>query len=284
MPPESMLTPDSTTGNPPAPAPTDPPATTGGDPPAPTLDWMKGLPEDIRNEPSLQKITDIGGLAKGYISAQKMLGKDKIVIPDKHATEDDWKAVYQKLGLPENSEGYQLKYDSEKITDDEIKVVKEGLFKAGLLPHQVQPLFDWYQEHINGQLAQAEKDLEGERQQSVDALKKEWGVAFDQKLNQAQTAFSEIASDEERRYINDSGLGNDPRLVRIFSKFYDRFMKEDKVVGEGTANNGLHTPDGAREEINKILGNTEHPYYEKTHPNHKSAVEEVQRLYQQLGE
>ena len=36
-----------------------------------------------------------------------MVGGDKIPVPNKFATEDDWKAVYEKLGRPETPDGYK---------------------------------------------------------------------------------------------------------------------------------------------------------------------------------
>jgi hypothetical protein len=41
-------------------------------------DWRTGLDESLRTDPSLADIKDISGLAKSYIHAQKMIGRDKL--------------------------------------------------------------------------------------------------------------------------------------------------------------------------------------------------------------
>ena len=42
-------------------------------PAAETADWRSGLPEDIRNDPSLADIKDVGAMAKSYINGQNII-------------------------------------------------------------------------------------------------------------------------------------------------------------------------------------------------------------------
>ena len=60
-----------------------------GDPktetPEVNVDWKQSIPEDIRADKSLESIKDVGSLAKSYIHAQKLVGSDKIPIPNKYA-------------------------------------------------------------------------------------------------------------------------------------------------------------------------------------------------------
>ena len=64
------------------------------------VDWRESLPEDLKSDPSLLTVKDVPGLAKSYIHAQKMIGADKLAIPGKNASEEEWSAVYEKLGKP----------------------------------------------------------------------------------------------------------------------------------------------------------------------------------------
>ena len=74
-------------------------------------------PEELRNEPSLRTFTDPGALAKSYVNAQRMIGADKIAIPSKSATPDEWREVYTKLGAPTEVGGYELG-DDAPLADD----------------------------------------------------------------------------------------------------------------------------------------------------------------------
>ena len=81
------------------------------------VNWKDSLPEDLKNEKALESIQDIPGLAKSFIHAQKMVGTDKISIPNKHATDDDWNDVYSKLGRPSKPEDYQIQINSNSSVD-----------------------------------------------------------------------------------------------------------------------------------------------------------------------
>ena len=71
-------------------------------------DWRSTIPEEIRGHKSLEHIQDVGALAKSYVNAQSMIGADKLAIPGKHATDDDWSDVYAKLGRPDSPDAYEL--------------------------------------------------------------------------------------------------------------------------------------------------------------------------------
>src|SRR3990167_9967125 len=78
-----------------------------GQPPITFDKWRETIPEDIRNDASLKDIKDLTGLAKGYVSAQKLIGS-KINIP-KEGDEAAWNDLYGKLGRPESPDKYQVK-------------------------------------------------------------------------------------------------------------------------------------------------------------------------------
>jgi hypothetical protein len=44
-----------------------------------------------------------------------MIGQDKVVIPNKNSTEDQWNEVYDKLGRPESADKYTLDAKSEVV-------------------------------------------------------------------------------------------------------------------------------------------------------------------------
>ena len=71
-------------------------------------DWRSGLPEDIRNDPSLADIKDVGSMAKSYINGQKLIGKNRIALPGEGATDEEISAFHSQLGRPEKAEGYQF--------------------------------------------------------------------------------------------------------------------------------------------------------------------------------
>ena len=107
--------------------------------------WKDGLPDDLKTEKALESIQDIPGLAKSYIHAQKMIGSDKIPVPNKYATDEDWQAVYNKLGRPETPDAYEFNLkDNSNIDENALKGFKETAHKNGLLPKQAEAIMNFY--------------------------------------------------------------------------------------------------------------------------------------------
>ena len=98
--------------------------------------WRQALPEDIRNERSLDSIKTFGTLAKSFVSAQKMIGANKVAIPGENATADEINAFHKALGRPDKMEDYSLDGIElpEGITlDDNItKQFREFAFNHGM--------------------------------------------------------------------------------------------------------------------------------------------------------
>ena len=63
-----------------------------------------------------------------------MIGQDKVAVPNKNSTEDQWNEVYAKLGRPESADKYALDAKSETVAMDEgaIKSFAEQSHKLGL--------------------------------------------------------------------------------------------------------------------------------------------------------
>ncbi len=63
--------------------------------------WKEAISEEYRSNPNIEKFTELDALAKSYINAVSMIGTDKIPLPGKSATDEQWNEVYNKLGRPE---------------------------------------------------------------------------------------------------------------------------------------------------------------------------------------
>jgi len=240
--------------------------------------WKEGLPEEFRSDPNMQHIIDVPALAKSYINAQKQIGADKIPVPGKHATEQDWQAIFQKLGNPSSIDEYQIEVPEDAgFDDDMLKSLKETAHKAGILPRQMNQLLSNYAAAQKVQSEEQSKKDEMAIQKGVDELKQEWGRAFDQEVGDAKQAIKYLNNADFNEWLDKSGLGNNPMLIKVFNKF-GKLLKEDSIKGQSESGSGVMTPALAVQEINKIYGNPEHPFFDRKHPNHNNAVDEMQQL------
>ncbi len=249
-------------------------------------EWVRNLELDdaIKADPSLKPIQDINNLAKSYVNAQKMIGADKIVIPGKHATEDDWKEVFRKLGNPESLDDYdpgvETKLDTE-FDKEFFDAFRAKAHASGVLPQQAKQLYDWFDGHMTNILEQQNKQSDEFVEQGLSELKKEWGDSWDKNVSLAQHAVQELGGNNLREYLVETGLANDPMLIQVFSKV-GQMYGEDKFIGEGNLGIGK-TADEVQNDLDSYIKDYNGPYYNKAHPNHAQAVKTVQSLMEKLN-
>ena len=75
----------------------------------PKIDFKSLIPDEYKEDKALANFQDMNQFVKSYLHAQKMVGLDKIPVPNKHATEEDWQEVFKRLGAPEKPDQYKLK-------------------------------------------------------------------------------------------------------------------------------------------------------------------------------
>lgn len=239
--------------------------------------WKDSLPDDLKAEKALESIQDIPGLAKSYIHAQKMIGSDKIPVPNKYATDEDWQAVYAKLGRPESPDKYEFKFDENtSIDENALKGFKEAAHKHGLLPKQAEGIMNFYNEMTQNYIQDLNSKSEQGRMNAEKSLKKEWGAAYDNKLQQAGTVANKYLNNEFSNLTLSDGtrVGDHPEFIKAFANIASE-LGEDKLI---QANGPQYmTP----KEIDKQVRELQQPgsaYWNKNHPGHAAAVQEVQDL------
>lgn len=244
-------------------------------------EWKNVLPEDLRNDPSLGPIKTLEGMAKSYIHAQKAVGADKIAVPGPYTSEDEWKKIFTKLGVPEDASKYDLRLDDASALDaDFINNFKSEAHKAGILPMQAQKLVKWYEQTSKSVQRQMEEQ-EQQRIASVRAeLQTEWGGEYNAKISRAENAINKIIGDNAKEFLDDT-LANHPKFIRFASEV-------GKLLGEDSFRDGKpqafgDTTDDIKKKISGFMGDPKGPYLDRMHPDHARVVDEVAVLYQKLA-
>tara|TARA_R100001079_G_scaffold83193_1_gene46427 strand:- start:6179 stop:7012 length:834 start_codon:yes stop_codon:yes gene_type:complete len=197
-------------------------------------DWKQSLSEEVRDHASLKKYTSVENLAKGYINASSMLGKDKLVKP---SSDDEWNDFYNDMGRPESHEGYKFTYAAEVpeglqgYVEGRVESFKESAHKLGLTSQQADGLYTWYMEGNVNNAKQLEEQAVELEQQAEYELKKEWGPAYEEKITQSQAALSQFASPEFVDYLEKTQLGNNPHMIRAFAKIAEGMMEDGQIMG-----------------------------------------------------
>jgi len=270
----------STVANADTPAPQPTQSTTSSTTPS---TWKDSISEVYRNDPNIQKFTEADALAKSYINAVRMIGQDKMIVPNKNFTEDQWEEAYIKMGRPSSSDKYSLDFKSDVVSLDEqaIKSFQEQSFKLGLNNEQAKGVLDFYKNNMEAQTQQAKVDAETAQAQSQNLLRQEWGRDYDTNLAKAKSLASNNLSPEvfEIKLADGSKLGDNVDVIKGFAKIAN-MMSEDKILS--TESENMDKSQDIQTEIDQIMNDKNGPYWNKSHPNHDKVVQQVYTLREML--
>jgi hypothetical protein len=257
------------------------------------IEWPDGTSDELKNNVALKPFVqvendkgkvNVAGILKAYVDTKKMVGAKGIIKPteyaEKHEVDDFYK---QTIGWEPDKDQYKVErpetakigaevYDSLKDFAHENRVPAET---AGKL-----------MAHLEGQAAvnteKAEKEHIASQNEGLEALRSEWGSAFDSRTALAARLVNELGDDNVMNYLVETGETNNPFLIKLLADAAAKVYKEGNFNGtkETGGNISMMTPNEAESEINMIRGDKKHPFNDKNHPNHKNATADMLKLYE----
>ena len=246
--------------------------------PVPTVakSWKEAIPEELRNDPNISKFTELEALAKSYVNATRMIGQDKVAVPNNNSTEDQWNEVYDKLGRPESADKYKLEVKSDIVPLDEgaIKQFAENAHQLGLNNKQAQGILEFYKNSMEGSAQQSKIDNETAQANAEQELRKEWGSNYENNIKKAGSIAKANMNPEvlDMELKDGTRLGDHPAIIKGFANIAN-LMSEDKLVSTESENVSQGTDYEA--EISKIVNDRDGPYWNKAHPDHDKVVQQV---------
>ena len=240
------------------------------------------IPENFREEKALDNFNNMEDFVKSYLHAQKLVGADKIPVPNKHATEEDWNEVFKRLGAPSDPNDYKYDLKDQEMDSEAVQQFNKTAHRLGLLPKQAEGLIKFYNE-MNVNNAASQEEAAAQSQMNVEAeLKKEFGPQFNKRLDQAKRlAVNSLGQDFlENTYLKDgSRLGDNLNVIKAFSDLADKLSEDPIIQGDGTS---YMTAKDIEKEITELTQEGS-AYWDKNHINHQKAVDEVLKLREMLN-
>ncbi|HAM5330728.1 TPA: peptidase [Escherichia coli] len=166
---------------------------------------------------------------------------DKPADPENPEAEKDGEKDKPKDEKDKKTEGAPEKYEFKPAEGQELDSAALEQFEPiaremNLSNEQAQKMVDLYGTKIlpmvQQQQAEAWQKTTEQWAADVKADKEIGGANLTSNLSVAQRAFDQFGTPELKEYLNASGLGNHPELVRAFVKI-GHAMSEDKVVTGG---------------------------------------------------
>lgn len=255
--------------------------------PAPTPaspSWVEGI-----KDPNLQGWAMNKGfhsktpedMANSYFHLEKLFGADKagrtVEMPKDFEDTEGWNAVYAKLGRPASPDEYSFKV--ENGDENFINWAKKTFHDIGMSDRAAGVLIQKY-----GELAEQQQaaKMEMERQRNVtelESLRKEWGAAFDVKMQQIDTAATALGVQAEEVKALMSTLGTS-RTAKLFAGIAEKLGEDSFVSADAADTVGVMTPAMAIAKRSELLGDKDYQaaLLDKNHPAHNEAVEKFKKL------
>jgi len=243
--------------------------------------------ESLRSSPSLAKLADEQGhidpetLAKSYVHASEMIGRDKIVMPQ---SEEDWGEVYTKLGRPETPDAYELKKPElpegvdAQYSEDEEKHFRQVAHGLGLNNKQAAEAYEALVQNRLEQIGEWGKVRTAAKEEALKTLQREQGENYPAFLNQAKAALREFADPVYLKHLEDTGQDNDPQTIRMWAKVGQAMMGDRKLEGPAS----VATPADLQREIDDYIEKYGKAIDDPDHPDFKKHNAHLRGLYERL--
>jgi DNA-binding ferritin-like protein (Dps family) len=217
------------------------------------LGWKAALEPDLQKHEDLADVAEVKTLARSYVDL-KGKAKNALFIPGADAKDEDKAAFNQKInevrGVPAKPEEYELPFDKKaKDYNAEMDSAVRNMFhKAGVDKNQAQALLKEFTEidkkfgganmdKVRQTVAQEISDLikadsEKVMADAATALKTEWADKYDANIALAMKAADNMEKVVPgfKQFAIDSGLGNNPFLLKAFA-FVGSAISEGSFVG-----------------------------------------------------
>lgn len=275
------------------PAPQGQQAPAGNPPPAspPTGDQqaiqqvMDGPPEyiPVKFWDAEKKAPRVEDLGRSYVNLEKLLSSERVPLPQSDDDQEGWERWFRAAGRPEKPDDYSwerpdlpqdLPYDQETET-----AFRTWAHANGLTQRQARNLYDGY---VKTQVERHKAWNEGRSKAKADAqmaLQREHGDKYDGFVNSAKAAMTKYADDDFRKMLDETGLGNDPRMIRVFGKIGQTMMGDTRVTGQPPA------PEPKPQDLDKAISDFrskhEKALFNRDHPDHDLRLKEYNRLFEQ---
>ena len=245
--------------------------------------WKEAISQEYRTNPNIEKFTELDALAKSYINAVSMIGTDKIPLPGKSATDEQWNEVYNKLGRPESPDKYtlELKTDVAPVDENIIKGFAQNAHKLGLNNKQAQGILEFYKSTLEGSAKEMAVNMEAAQAEAANTLRSEWGRAYDENLRKAASVAKTYLEPEilDSQLRDGTRLGDHPKIIKAFANIAN-LLSEDKIIG--TESDNILQGRDIEKEIDELTSDRQGAYWNKTHPNHNKVVNQVLALRELL--
>ncbi len=222
-------------------------------------DLVKSVGDD-KVRAYIQRFPSFEALARSALEHRQKLST-ALQVPGEAASEDEVNAFWARLGRPERPEDYRIERGEvgERLPRDEMADTREQGFVAmahalGLNETQLNGVLRHYYDLVSEAMEAQSSASVAARDLAENILRGEWkGADYDANMRLARLAVREMGGQPFAEFLEESGVGNDPRFIR-FAAEIGRRLGEDQVIAAASMSEGERaTLDTRFEELTEQI-------------------------------
>ena len=174
--------------------------------------WMNQinseLIKDAEKAGKLSKFEKLSDLASAYLEAEGKLGSS-IVKPGENASDEERKAFYKALGVPDAADKYS-------IEGEDAKMFREMAYKNNLTDEQAKDFYASLKEVGENAIAQQKAAFDAQARDTQAALQKEYGKDYPTKIEMLKRGVATYGGEKMGAKLQQAGLLGDYDVVKMF--------------------------------------------------------------------
>lgn len=190
--------------------------------------------------------------------------------------EEHRKATYKALGCPDDPSEYEFaEIEGSEYPKERKEFLSSLAHELGLSKSQLKTL----DQKIRTQELDGVIEAKKAHDTALSDLKQDWGLTFDDRVHQAkkiaETFFPGLPEDT---VFTASELKSFHAIAKQLGTNTREFNDQ-----QGGSGQDLNSPNEARDKINEIRANPDHPYFDQTKPGHTAARARMRELYKEAN-
>ena len=195
--------------------------------------WLNELSEDLQSSKSLQRFKSVDDLANSYLEAEKLARARNIQkAPGEDATSEEINAWRKHLGVPQDVSDYKLPDVINSMDEETLKgyfgeggfqPILEMMHSQNLTQGQVDTMINVFGGLIDSMGFRYDIEetnrLESVKNNTINELKKEWGINFESNKNQVADFVSKFPGMAES--LKADGLEYSLPHIRMIKSLID---------------------------------------------------------------
>lgn len=234
------------------------PSAEGGAPAPASTAWYSKLDADTQGwlENKGLKLDDPSAVlpkaVDGFRNAEKFVGvpADELVRVPKETDAEGWAKVFNKLGRPAEPKDYDLAVP-EGGDPNITEWAKATFHEAGLTAKQARIISEKFNGMTQGRMEQNKEVYAANIARETEALKAEWGAAYDQNINVARQATRAFGLDTATIDKLEGAFGF-AGLMKFMINLGGKIGEDKFHSGEGSPGFGALTPGQAMDKLSAL--------------------------------